>query len=233
MIPWLFQPTQLDMCETIAPIALPCSFFLISFLLLKGECSKLMIFPWPQGWFMVYSGKLWFLVSVNNLIICGWSDSLLLAADLDTYLIKHLDTGSFSSLRILLIVAMMYFTITFLVHIVEVLVPAGFKFFQFLYAKLWFIIKLVVFHSSDWEIDPETLVFFGAFFLLLWIELWVPLFLLHLPTGSNQLSPVQCSLPLLLFFFRRITFPGTLRSLPFKLTHRWLSVLRSFRCILC
>ena len=43
-----------------------------------------------------------------------------------------------------------------------VLVVAGFKFLRSVRAKLWFIVK-VVFHSGDWEIGLEILIFFGMF----------------------------------------------------------------------
>ena len=113
---------------------------------------------------MVYFEKLQLLVSVNNsMIVIDLLNSLLLAAYLEERFDKRFDTGNFPIIA--LIITMMVGTIGLLS---VVLVPAGFIFLRFVYAKLWFIIK-VVFHSGDWEIGLETLLFFGPCFVWLFI----------------------------------------------------------------
>ena len=106
---------------------------------------------------MDYSGKLSILVSVNNSIIV--IDLTLPSA---VYLIERFDNEYFPSF--ILVHVMMALFLVWVVPVV--LVPAGFKFLRFMYAKLWLIIK-VVFHSGDWEIGLETLLFFEFCFLSL------------------------------------------------------------------
>ena len=141
---------------------------------------------------------------------CNWSDSLSLVSYLTKRFDERFQLKFFSFIIVTMIVVMI------IVLSIGVLLPVGFKFLRSVYAKLelhaklWSIIK-PKFHSDDWELtgQKEVPFFFYGCFPVTMLP-WVPLLLLHLRTGSNQLSIIA---RICLIFIEPLLFLPPLPSL--------------------